>query len=148
MRRRIVVVMIALASLSSVGCGSQSHQAPALEEQWGDPIAAALENCPDLFAAEANSRECDFTDRRERGYDVVEEKVTCKQQTADVSCALRPGRGPGPDLNWMNYSCNRVSRKCRITGGELGFTSAYTNVFAQHNAGLISERTLPPPETR
>ena len=148
MRPPIIAVMITLASLSCVGCGSQSPQAPALEEQWGDPIAATFENCRDLFTAEANARECAFTDRRERGYDVVEDKVTCKQQTADVGCALRPGPGPGPDMNWMNYSCNRVSRQCRITGGELGFTSAYTNLFAQHNSGLVSERMLPPPETR
>jgi hypothetical protein len=144
----IVFVIIAVASLSCVGCGSQTNQTPSLEEQWGDPIAATFENCRDLFTAEANSRECSFTDRRERGYDVVEDKVTCKQQTADVSCGLRPGPGSGPDLNWMNYSCNRVSRQCRITGGELGFTAAYANLFAQHNAGLISARTLPPPETR
>jgi len=148
MRPRIIVVIIAMASLSCVECGSQSRPVPALEEQWGDPIAATFENCRDLFGAEANSRECVFTDRRERSYDVVEDKVSCKQQTADVSCALRPGPGPGPDLNWMNYRCNRVSRQCLITGGELGFTAAYTNLFAQHNAGLISERTLPPPETR
>src|SRR6266481_702718 len=148
MRSRIVVVIIAAASLSSAGCGSQSRQAPALEEQWVDPIAATFENCGDLFAAEANTRECAFTDRRERGYDVVEDKVNCKQRTTDVSCKLRPGPGSGPDLNWMNYSCTRVSRQCRITGGELGFTTAYASLFAQHNAGLISERTLPPPETR
>jgi hypothetical protein len=148
MRPPIIAVMVTLASLSCVGCGSQSRQAPALEEQWDDPIAATFENCRDLFVAQANTRECAFTDRRERGYDVVEDKVSCKQQTTDVSCELRPGPGPGPDMNWMNYGCNRVSRQCRITGGELGFTAAYANLFAQHNAGLISERTIPPAETR
>lgn len=145
---RFRVATIALAALSCLGCGSQSPQPTALEEQWDDPIAATFAHCGDLFTAETNSRDCVFTDRRERGYDVVEEKVSCSQQAVDVNCALRPGPGAGPDLNWMNYKCARISRQCRITGGELGFTSAYANLFAEHNAGLISERTLPPPEAR
>ena len=91
MHSRIIVVIIAMAWLSCVECGSQSLPAPALEEQWGDPIAATFENCRDLFAAEANTRECAFTDRRERGYDVVEDKVTCKQQTTDVWLRVAPG---------------------------------------------------------
>jgi Queuosine biosynthesis protein len=148
MQSWIVVATITLAMLSCVGCGSQSRQPTALEEQWSDPIATTFEHCGDLFTAEANSHECVLTDRRERGYDVVEDKVTCRQQTADVNCALRPGPGAGPDLNWMNYKCSRTSRQCRITGGELGFTSASANLFAEHNAGLISKRTLQQPETR
>ena len=137
-----------LWAVSGAGCGSQPGQAPALDVEWDDPIAATFENCGSLFRTESNPGDCGFTARRERGYDVVEEKVTCRQQNSDVSCELRPGPGAGPDLNWINYACDRTSRKCRITGGELSFTSGYATLFAGHNAGLESNRTVALPETR
>ena len=137
-----------LWAVSWAGCGSQPGQAPALDVAWDDPIAATFKNCGSLFTTEANPVDCVFTARRERGYDVVEEKVTCRQRDSEVSCELRPGPGAGPDLNWMNYGCDRTSRECRITGGELSFTSGYATLFAGHNAGLESNRTVALPETR
>jgi hypothetical protein len=137
-----------VAALLYGGCGSHSPQPPVLEVEFDDPISATLNNCSELFKPEPDSRECVFTSRRERGSDIVEEKISCTQQNADVACELRPGPGPGPDLNWMNYACNRISRKCRITAGNLGFTSAYTRLFDEHNAGLISPQAIVPPESR
>jgi hypothetical protein len=61
---------------------------------------------------------------------------------------LRPGAGPGPDQNWLNYQCDRFSRVCRITGGDLGFTASYAALFAGHNAGLQSGSNLPGAESR
>jgi hypothetical protein len=145
--RYIAFAALALVTASYAGCSSALRQPPALEVEWDDPIAATFGNCADLFKPDANGT-CAFTSRRERGYDVVEEKISCKQQSADVTCELRPGPGPGPDLNWMNYACDRTSRKCRITGGNLEFTSAYTRLFAEHNAGLTSAAPILPPESR
>ncbi len=56
--------------------------------------------------------------------------------------------GPGPDLNWMNYACGRTSRKCRLTAGNLGFTSAYARLFEEHNAGLKSDQATALPDSR
>ena len=91
---------------------------------------------------------CEFTDRRERGYDVVEDRITCLKSDANVECKLRPGAGPGPDQNWMNYACGRVSHVCQITRGNLGFTAGYTALFEGHNAGLQSESALAAAESR
>jgi|SRR5215469_4000464 len=148
MRPLAVFTAIGIAAALLGGCGSQSHQPSTLEVEFDDPLASTFENCADLFKPESNSNECEFSSRRERGYDVVEEKISCKQQSTDVACELRPGPGPGPDLNWMNYACNRASRKCRITAGNLGFTSAYTRLFEEHNAGLKSAQAIVPPESR
>ena len=136
-----------LATIVCAACSSQPHP-PVLDHQWNDPIARTFEHCGDLFTATDSHRECVFSDRRERGYDVVEEQVTCVQADADVECKLRPGAGPGPDQNWMNYRCARISRACRITGGDLAFTSAYASLFAAHNAGLQINNSLPPPQSR
>ena len=103
-----------------IGCTSQRGQPPALDVAWDDPIAATFEHCGDLFSQEGDANECTFTGRRERGYDMVEEKINCRQQGADVVCELRPGPGAGPDLNWMNYACDRISRKCQITARSWG----------------------------
>jgi hypothetical protein len=139
-RRTIAFAAIALAAASYAGCSSGLRQPPALEVEFDDPVVATFESCADLFKAEADNRKCVFTSRRERGYDIVEEKISCKQANADVACQLRPGPGPGPDMNWMNYACDRASRKCRITAGDPGFTSAYTRLFDEHNAGLKAPR--------
>jgi hypothetical protein len=146
--RSIALAAVALLAVSYAGCASGPRQPQTLEVEFDDPIAATFENCGDLFKSETNTRECEFTSRRERGYDTVEERISCKQQSADVACELRPGPGPGPDLNWMNYACGRTSRQCRITAGNLGFTSAYARLFAEHNAGLTSAQTIAPPESR
>lgn len=147
-RRLVALAAIAPAAASYAGCSSGLRQPPALEGEIDDPIAATFENCADLFKPEANGHECVFTSQRERGFDVVEEKISCKQAGPEVACLLRPGPGPGPDLNWMNYGCDRASRKCRMTAGNLGFTSAYARLFEEHNAGLKPAQTAAPPESR
>jgi hypothetical protein len=125
-------------------CGAQ----PQLQDQWGDPVSRTFEHCSNLFTASDNHHECVFSDRRERGYDVVEDQIKCLQNGADVDCRLRPGAGPGPDQNWMDYQCDRISHVCRITGGDLGFISSYSALFAGHNAGLQSGSNLPVAESR
>jgi hypothetical protein len=146
-RKTLAVVALGLAVAFCVGCTAR-RQPTTLDHRWDDPIARTFEHCGDLFTSTANQRVCEFSDRRERGYDVVEERVTCRQRDRDVECKLRPGAGPGPDQNWMNYQCNRISRLCEITAGDLGFTAGYASLFAGHNSGLDYNSSLPPAESR
>lgn len=147
-RLTLAIWLLAHAAVCSSCSERRENSQPTLQNQWGDPIARTFEHCGDLFTQTTNNRSCVFSDRRERGYDVVEEEITCAHVGSDVECKLRPGAGPGPDLNWMNYACDRVSRVCRITAGELGFTAAYSPLFAGHNAGLKSDRNVPQAESR
>jgi hypothetical protein len=147
--RVATIVLVGWCLVTPIGCADiRPTTETALDQRTGDdPVASTFENCARLFASETEIQPCEFTSRRQRGFDVVEAKISCLQGSTVVDCKLRPGPGPGPDLNWMNYQCTRSSRKCTITGGERGFTAAYEPLFAQHNAGVQADRafSLPPP---
>lgn len=149
-RHAAALALVGWYLLTIIGCADTTTKTPTtLDQRTGDDlVASTFENCARMFGSEREIQPCEFTSRRERGYDVVEEKIICLQGPEFVDCKLRPGPGPGPDLNWMNYQCTRSSRKCRVTSGELGLTAAYESLFAQHNAGVRADRALPLPPSR